>query len=185
MRSRPVLLSIALMLLAGTAGASDGLVPPDSRDVWPQWQARITVASSTLSRVSLTDPAAPQRGAPQLGALLGDYYFNMPGLRLPASVGGLRATGGLLSGTRGLSLTPPAALRDASADATVAYLGVGYTGQALKGRWGITADLGLAAESTGNASRPGRAMLGTQGFDNATRELRLSPVLQLGVSYAF
>lgn len=183
---RPALMSITLSLLAGTAAAADGLVAPDGKDLWPQWQARITVSTSTLAPVSLTDPATPQRNAQQLGALLGDYYFNVPGLRLPASVGGLRATGGLLANTHGLSLGPGAWLRDgSSADPAVAYLGLGYTGQAAKGGWGISADLGLAAEGAGGASRLGRALFGNQGFDNTNRELRLSPVLQLGVSYAF
>jgi hypothetical protein len=189
MRTRPALLSITLLLTAGTVVAADGLVAPDGKDLWPQWQARITVGTSALAPVSITDPAAPQRGAPQLGALLGDYYFNMPGLRLPASVGGLRATGGLLANTHGLSLGPQglsSALRDGGgSDSAVAYFGLGYTGQAAKGGWGVTADLGLAAEGGNGTGRLGRALFGNQGFDNTNRELRLSPVLQLGVSYAF
>jgi len=202
---RPVLLSIAFSLWAGVAAAADGLVPPDGHDVWPQWQARLTVSTTKLAPVSLsawTDPAAATHNSLQSGALLGDFYFDTPGLRLPASLGGLRATGGLMAGARGLAWGGPTVSRagvragltaqstaapfasDSSGD-TVPYLGVGYTGLAVKGRWGITADLGLIAENPGGASRVGRALFGNQGLDNSLRELRLSPVLQVGVSYSF
>jgi hypothetical protein len=33
--------------------------------------------------------------------------------------------------------------------------------------------------------RPTRSLFGVQGMDNAVRDLRLSPVLQVGISYAF
>jgi hypothetical protein len=186
MSTRPALTSIALLLLITSASANDGLVAPDSSELWPQWQARITVSTSILAPVALTDAAAAPRSTRQLGGVLGDYYFNTPGLRLPASTGGLRATGGLLTSTRGFNLGPALGWRDANNDASAAaYLGVGYTGHAIKGGWGITADLGLAAEGTGATNRLGRALFGNQGFDNTSRELRLSPVLQLGLSYAF
>jgi hypothetical protein len=108
----------------------------------------------------------------------------MPGLHLPAYLGGLRATGGLLTSTRGLGFGPPPSWRDSGNDSAAAYVGLGYTGHA-KGGWGITADFGLAAEGNGATNLLGRSLFGTQGFDNTSRELRLSPVLQLGVSYAF
>ena len=191
------------MLAAGSGWAAEGLVPPDGRDLWPQWQARITVNTSTLAPVSLTGvlDSAP-RGLPQLGALVGDYYFDAPGLRLPASLGGLRATGGLLAGSRGLAWGMGSALRPSShfglawtgglsaqmGDSTpdpLPYVGLGYTGMSLKGGWGISADLGLVAEYSAATARPTRSLFGVQGMDNAVRDLRLSPVLQIGISYAF
>lgn len=174
MSFRPSLLtSILLVLLTGGAVAADGLALPDGRIVWPQWQARITLSETPLAPVSLTERAKSrlaQRPAGANGALLGDFFFDTPGLQLPASLGGLRATSGLMVTARGFF--------QPSAD-TVPYLGVGYTGLGLKGGWGITADVGLALDY------PGRSVLGTQATDTAVRELRLSPLLQLGVRYAF
>lgn len=204
MPHRAALLLIATLLSCAVAHAADGLVAPDSQDLWPQWQARITVASSRLSPVSLmrATEAPLASGAAQIGALVGDFYFDAPGLRLPQSVGGLRATGGLMAGSRNLSWglsAPvntgsrfglllgsglPAWAAEASSD-TLPYLGLGYTGLSAKGRWGITADLGLVAEPNGGSGRPGRPILGIQSLDSALTSLRLSPVLQLGVSYSF
>jgi hypothetical protein len=173
MRTRPIPFSFAVAALCCQAAfAADGLLPPRSQDVWPQWQARVTVSTTALAPVSLT-------GEPQTrSALLGDYYFKAPGLRLPASMGGVRATSGLMFGSRGWGAAPPT-------DPTLPYVGLGYTGLAIKGGWGFTADLGLVAENPSGAGRFGRALLGNQNFDSALRELRFSPVLQVGVSYAF
>lgn len=200
---------IAILLPAtwlGAALAADGMAPPKEADVWPQWQARITVSMATLAPVRLTaDAGAAQRQTLQSGALFSDYYFDMPGLRLPAATGGLRATSGLLAGARGLAASglAPRPRGDArlgfalqsgvspqaadGADGTVPYLGLGYTGLSLKGGWGLTADLGLVAEQPGNAGRVGRALFGngSQSWDAALRDMRFSPVLQLGVNYAF
>jgi hypothetical protein len=206
MSARTVLLSIAVPLLSTAALAADGLAPPNGADIWPQWQARLTVSTTRLAPVSLsawTDPATATHPSLQSGSLLGDYYLDAPGLRLPRSLGGLRATGGLMTGARGLApTTTPSMLRSGqrtglatstsvvplagdTATDTVPYLGVGYTGLALKGGWGFTADLGLVAENPAGAAHVGRALFGNQGLDNSLRELRLSPVLQVGVSYSF
>jgi len=200
-RSAPIVL--ASMLFGAAALAADGLTPPSSDVVWPRWQARVSVGSAVLLPVSLNGDAGA-RGALPSGAIFSDYYFDAPGLRLPASTGGLRATSGLMVGPRGTPVVGASTLRaggrlgfapalgtlqsvgDGSAD-TVPYLGVGYTGFALKGGWGITADLGLVAESPANAGHVGRALFGNSGqtFDGALRDMRFSPVLQVGVSYAF
>ena len=198
MRTRPMLSWMAVVALCPSAFAADGLLPPRSQDVWPLWQARITVSTAPLAPVTLAGDTAGHN-AVQSGAVLSDYYF-APGLRLPASMGGLRATSGLMFGPRGLASgsgtpwragglalqngTSPLA-SDGSSDNTVPYLGLGYTGLALKGGWGFTADFGLVAENPSGAGRVGRAIFGNQSFDNALRDLRFSPVLQVGVSYAF
>ena len=73
---------------------------------------------------------------------------------------------------------------DGQADATLTwpYLGVGYSGGSLRNGLSFSADVGLAAQNPG-AIRFGR--VGAAGFDDWARELRLMPVLQLGVSYSF
>lgn len=200
MRQRSTVLAAALVGWAGLAWAGNGLAAPDGREVWPQWQARVTLSTATLDRVSIsTSPdARPQRLGLQSGALLGDYYFDLPGLRVPALLGGLRASSGLVIGPRsqalsgagllrsgqpfGLAVRSPglALLDDRPLDATP-YVGLGYTALGANGAFSISADLGLVAEHPG----AGRALFGAQGFDSALRAMRLSPLLQVGVSYSF
>jgi hypothetical protein len=74
---------------------------------------------------------------------------------------------------------------DTIADSTLTwpYLGVGYSGSSLRGGWGFSADLGLAAQNPG-AIRLGRAFSG-QPLEDLVRDLQVTPVLQLGVSYQF
>lgn len=196
-------LTLSLSLVSAAALAGQGLTAPAVEQVWPQWQARITVGATKLDPVALTGTLSPQpHSLIQSGALLGDYYLSTPGLRLSSMVGGLRATGGLMVGPRylafggapvygagerfGLSVQSIAApwATDANADA-VPYLGIGYTGLDVKGGWGLTADFGLIASNPSGAGRIGRALLGSQGLDSSVRDLRLSPVLQIGVRYAF
>ncbi|MEX8493102.1 hypothetical protein [Sphaerotilus sp.] len=108
--------------------------------------------------------------------LVSDYYF-APSL-------GLRATGGLQTdvagshdvrlGTTGQRATP--------------YVGLGYSTGGVNanrwGRWGLSADIGMQAVR-GSDVTLGRALESPTGVGELIRELRLTPVLQLGVSYAF
>ena len=158
--------------------------------------------------VGLTPAAVP----PALisARLLGDYYFSGR-LSADGRASGFRATSGVLFGSRlgAWGGTPSAALgaasvsverrsfgllpgaldagRDERAAAAVPYVGIGYSSDALDshGRWGISADLGLMALRQSDAVRLGRALDGARGTDDALRELRLTPMLQLGVSYSF
>jgi hypothetical protein len=52
----------------------------------------------------------------------------------------------------------------------------------VRGGWGVSADLGLAGRSGSNG---GLRVNGNQSFDDLMRELRISPMVQVGVSYAF
>lgn len=168
---------------------------------WPHWQARFGLAATT----TLDAGARWQFSA---GQLLGDYYWR--GLRPrdthTDSSGGFRATGGVLLGQRSLALGTPALASaqgggltlsrsvrlaapgrgDGAAESwsAVPYVGIGYSGVSLRGGWGFTADVGLTATSGGLRARRDGA-LGTQGLDELLRELRLTPVLQFGASYAF
>jgi len=179
------------------AAAANGLVAPPADTLWPQWQARIgvqTASASPLGMSRLLDGGANPRSW-QGGALLGDYYFATP------SFGGFRASGGLMFGNTGgapllsaalgsrLGLTVQgsgnAATPGADSPGTVPYLGLGFTSTAWWNALSVSADLGWVAEQPSAAGGVGRALFGNQGKDKAWRELRLSPVLQVGLRYSF
>jgi len=182
---------IALVLTASHAAAEGLSIRPESV-AWPRWQARLGVTTAAAARADL-HAAGPLQSA----RLFGDYYFTGPGFGTGRVGGGLRATSGLLSGPHALS-APTLPSRQGlsfnlsarqSADASldsgvpVPYLGVGYTGVSLRGGWGFTADVGLMAPGSG--LRVGRGAVASQSVDDLLRDLRLTPVLQLGVSYSF
>jgi hypothetical protein len=159
------------LLAAWPAGAADGLNPP--ADAWqgPRWAARLTVSQ--------------QQRVPQW-RLMGDYYLLGPARIFgPDASGGLRLTSGLFSGPRGAMFgqSRHRTLADnGDINTTWPYLGLGYSAASLRGGWGFSADLGLAAE------QPGMLRLGrmfSRDLDDQLRELRLRPLLQVGVSYAF
>lgn len=136
----------------------------------------------------------------QAGVVLGDYYFSRHRLGTSDVSSGFRATSGLLLGQRSLALGIPALAGPQTLGLTVLrqprlaipgiesqqegwsavpYFGVGWSGASLRGGWGVTADFGFAARSTGLRTNTAQAV------DDLLRELRLTPVLHLGVSYAF
>lgn len=166
-------------------------------DAPPRWQARLQLSS--------IDPAAD--ATPQLGGsrvlsanLLGDYYLTRSGFS--GLQGGLRATGGLLMGPLSMSQSsgglalgsgPVAAGRrslptqhmDAYAlepSASLSYVGIGYTGRLQGGGLAFSADFGLMSGSVGGL-RLGRSS--AQGFEDAMRDLRFKPLLQLGLAYHY
>jgi hypothetical protein len=138
---------------------------------------------------------------------MGDVYFGADGDKL--QTGGFRATSGVIVGARsslwgglatgtgngllsvdrrlfGQSPGLPANFADASADSgTLPYVGVGYSSVAARSGWSFSADLGLVSLSPGNAVRLGRVVGGGQNLDDVVHDMRLAPVLQLGVSYSF
>jgi hypothetical protein len=202
--------ALLLLSLALPAAADDGLQAPAAAAVWPQWQARITlqsvVSTSPLGtnlmsgplQARLGDGPAPQRHL-QSASLLGDYTFATPW------IGSFRASGGVLLGSAGptamsgnwgasglgLALNNSSAAaaltnaagQDAASPST--YLGLGFSGAAWRSSLAFSADVGLLAERPGAALSAGRALLGNQGAQNALRELRLSPLLQVGLRYQF
>lgn len=192
---------VSSLCLAQWAQAAEGLVV--SGEAWPRWQARLSLGTSPAG---MSGAAAPESASQVVAAsLLGDYYFSTPRLGSAEVRSGFRATSGLLygsawgslsgavvggSGASGLGLArqnlaavPPGV--DAVDSTTLPYLGLGYT-QVSAGGWGISADIGLVAQSPGSAWRLGRALFGpSRGLDDAVRDLRLTPLLQLGVRYKF
>ena len=178
---------------ASAAQASDatGITPSAEQLRWARWQGRVSVGA---------EPAGLKLNTV---SLMGDYYFTSS-LLGSRRAGGFRATSGLLLGPRtqswlgqpglnagsafsistqvfGQTATLPAAGETPSDNATLPYLGLGYTGLSMRGGWSFNADLGLVARSPGNVVKLGR----NQSLDDTVRELRLSPLLQFGVSYSF
>jgi hypothetical protein len=196
--------ALALVSTAALAADSDSPYPGAGPLSWSRWQGRL----------SLGTPSTPWRlgadnGAARVGSasLMGDYYFSrsLVGAR---QLGGFRATSGLIVGPRSLlgsaqggfasggafsiggrsiGQAPMPLAADAAADATTTapYLGVGYTNLSVRSGWSVNADLGLVAQGSGSGARLGRGLTGGQSLDDAVREMRMTPLLQLGVSYAF
>jgi hypothetical protein len=190
---------------SSTTWAGGHGIAVDAEQFGPRWQARLQLNSDAPLLTpglaeSLHSALAPVR--PRSAALFGDYYLSNPWF---GESGGARLTSGLFLGQRGALLGPAAAAQLGShvtaslgrlpasvpggADApgesslTWPYLGVGYSGGSLRGGWGFSADLGVAAQNP-SAIRLGRMNSGAS-LDEWVREMRLTPLIQLGVSYKF
>jgi hypothetical protein len=190
--------TVCLLAAPAVWGQSPGLTFDDRVQFGPRLQARVGVNTST----------APSDGSSaswhqQAGVLLGDYYFSRARLGQGQVSSGFRATSGLMLGQRSLALGTPAlagphgmavtqlrqprsalpAIESASEPwAAVPYIGIGWSGVSVRGGWGVSADLGLAGRSGSNG---GLRVNGNQSLDDLLRELRISPMVQVGVSYAF
>lgn len=191
---------------AAHAYGGNGLTVDADDLYWPRWQARLSVAGpSVAARIGPSLGGNSAAASPSL-SVMSDYYLT-GSLLGPRRAGGFRATSGLLVGPRlqtwagpgpapqrgplsldrrvfGSATGQPAA--DGSTDtATLPYLGVGYTGLSARGGWSFSADLGLVSLTPGNVVKFGRVFNGSQTLDDTLRDMRWSPMLQLGVSYAF
>lgn len=166
-------------------------------DANPRWQARLQLSSVDGG----SEAQQPHLGGSRVlsANLLGDYYLTSSGFS--SLRGGLRATGGLLmgplsmsqssgglalgsglvtAGRRSLSLSGPDAY---SVDnANLSYVGLGYTGRMNGGGLSFSADFGLMSGSYGGP-RLGRSS--AQVFEDAMRDLRFKPLLQLGLAYSY
>jgi len=182
---------------AASAGEGNGLTVNAEQLGWPQWRARLELGAEPAPAAIGGDALLRPRSA----AVFGDYYMARPYF---GHTGGLRVTGGLMMGVRGALLGPglvPATGAmsaiapsrrlagwnsiDGTGDTVTAwpYLGIGYSDSSAQGGLSFSADLGLAMPGQGML-RAARS-LGSQSLDDALRDLRLTPVLQLGVSYRF
>lgn len=195
MRAKPWICAATLStsaLLAMSASA-EGLLTDADRVPWARFDARVL----PLAPHWRSDLAPYERSGLKLGRLgiVGDMYFGS-GDASPDR-GGFRATGGLIAGARPSSNVTSFDRRAFSApsftstsepaidSSTVPYLGVGYSNAWPKTGWRLSADLGLVSYSPGSATGVGRVLGGSQSLDDLVREMRLAPVLQLGVSYSF
>lgn len=175
-RAVVLVLSLAAAAVATPAVAGDGLDAAPGLLGSGHWRWRLD-ADPMAGRPATSSVVLGLEPPARVTRLLGDYHLEQ--LRF-GEAGGLRLTGGLW-----LSPRSPFGL-DAGADGPrgpLPYLGVGY---ALgSGGWGLSADLGLTAQGLGAAAQVGRILYGGLSLGDALRELRLQPVLRLGVAYRF
>lgn len=182
----------SLVLAATSSQAAEGLSAPKLDSLWPQWQARVQLQTASLLPFGASK-ALEVKG----GAMLGDYLLVQP------SFGVFRATGGIVLGSLAgaplykalpgqvLSLSvqgnglQPTLLPVAESPQPLPYFGLGFSAAPLGSGFSISADFGLVSQSPGSSVELGRALLGNQGVERAFRELRLSPMAQLSVRYAF
>jgi hypothetical protein len=195
------------LTIADARAEGDGLAANADRVPWARLQGRIAYAPGAPGwRAELTPF---ERSGLQVGSvgLLGDVYFGSAQDVRARSAGGFRATSGVLMGARspwlgsvsassglfasdrrlfGASANAILNPADTSADAgTVPYIGIGYSNLSAKSGWSFSADLGVVSQSPGNVVRFGRVFGGSQSLDDVVRDMRLAPVVQLGVSYSF
>lgn len=186
-----------LWAASGSVLAADGLQARSPDSVWPRFQARVTLPLASAAWLA----SAPQLGtvggtpASSGGSVLGDYYFAAHGFSHFRASGGVllgaaSGTSMALAGTgRGLSLTAPprndAAAGGGDLAAAAPYLGLGYSGPLWHSGISLSADVGLVAERAVISGHGGSALFGNQALDGAVREMRLSPLFQVGVRYAF
>lgn len=149
------------------------------------------------------DIAVARWGTAQARArLVGDYYLQGVGA---SGHTGLRLTSGLAVGpaedtlalpmVRLGAVSPVPGLHEAPTlqgvdrpgpRVALPYIGLGYTSLAPReGGWGLSADIGLGGLRPGERVRFGAGSPTAAQVENVLNALRLAPVLQLGVSYAF
>jgi hypothetical protein len=188
---------LSLAMASAVAADGRGLVVDPERLSWPSLQARLQLSTEALAPSLGSFDSVTLR--PRSAALFGDYYVSRPYF---GNTGGMRLTSGVVTGPRGavfgpgqatapgpfgISLAPrgagPSFADNGEGTQTLPYLGIGYSGSSLRGGLSFSADLGLTAQNSGN-QRLVRSMT-TQTLDDTLRELRFTPVVQLGVSYRF
>ena len=193
---------------ADARAEGDGLSANADRFAWARFQSRIAFAPGAPGWRA--DFAPMERTGLQIGSLglLGDVYLGSAKAAAGTPAVGFRATSGILIGARSPLLsaaTTPSAgglyasnrrlfgaspgtlvASETSVDSsTVPYIGIGYSNLSTKSGWSFSADLGVVSQSPGNVVRFGRVFGGSQSLDDVVRDMRLAPVVQLGVSYSF
>jgi hypothetical protein len=169
-----------------------------SQAVWPRWQGRLGLALPSPDVDGDGFTASPLWHRAPAASFMGDYYIT-GSLLGERRLGGLRATSGLIYGAGtatlgglggyGFTLRGRSSLGVGEAvsasTSTVPYLGLGYTGLSPRGGWGFTADVGLMMLNPAPMARLGRAASSWNTTEDLLRELRLTPLVHVGVSYAF
>lgn len=180
----------ALVVISGSATAQHGL----NMNADPRTEQRLQLGPVQMG-LTVSEPGPTARAL-----LFGDYYLTGPGFGQGDIAGGLRLTSGLAIGprraTQGL---PPVRLGEGprgqsslrlgpdtdNSRVALPYLGLGYTSLSARDGWGFSADIGLGGVPQGERFRLGRSGPTAAQVENVLNDLRLTPVLQVGVSYAF
>ena len=183
----------AFAVISSSATAQHGL----SINTDPRAEQRLQLGPVQLA-LTVSEPGTAPRAQ-----LFGDYYLTGPGFGQGDIAGGLRITSGLVIGAAGPRRTnqglPPLRLGEVprgpsslrlgpdpdSSRVALPYVGLGYTSLSVRDGWGFSADIGLGGRAPGERLRLGRSGPSTAQVENVLDDLRLAPVLQLGVSYAF
>lgn len=206
--------SVLLMaFLAAPVLAGEGLKVDPASTFWSGEGSNIRLNALWVSTTpalgqrwtGMRDVNAGRAGA----TVVGDYYFSAATPTQSLYRSGFRASSGLLIRQPGVSLTelawssraaatfgtPPhlqlssavSSLTEPNTESysTLPYVGLGYSGIHAKSGWGFWADVGLVMQNPGNMLGVGRVVSGSQSAEDLLRELRLSPLLQLGVNYSF
>lgn len=171
-------LSCLAALIAAPAPAQDrGLALTVDALGGAQWQSRFEHDGRPFVGRDRSLWLQAAQAPPQVLRLLGDYQFNR--LRL-GETGGLRLTAGLL-----VNLRPPSTSATLTIDDSTAlpYAGIGWAGGSSLGTWGISADLGLAAQGLGSL-RLDRLFNGGNAL-SVNGAPRLLPIVRLGMHLAF
>ena len=192
----------ALACCPAVAALADDLKLAPLEASSPRWQARFQLSSLDTGPLAGLD--STRSGSRVLSAnVLGDYYLTNSGLG--GVRGGLRVSGGMLLGPLSLSqsssglalgnhgdqslsvgqrsvslLSPRLDINDPSA--SMSYLGVGYTGHALRSGLSFSADLGLVTSTSLGGLRLGG---NPTALDDVLRDMCYKPLLQLGLSYSY
>lgn len=175
MRTRFWILALPLMALPAAAFA-DGLNASLPGAEPSRWHTRLELESMFV-RAEPTSFGLGANQSWQSARLFSDYHLDA--LKF-GQTSGLKLTSGLLVTQRGMSTSPEDDARSAWP-----YLGLGYSGGGQRGDWGFSADIGMAAQSLGAAVRLGRVFGGGLSASDALRDLRLQPVVRLGMTYSF
>ena len=203
---RWITLSAASFVPLAALAGGEGLSTDADRVPWARFQGRISYAAAAPVAATPLSPSDGTGLQVQGMSLMGDVYFG--GSR--TSAGGFRATSGLIYGSRislagmsamvpasglvnvdrrvfGATPTGPSYATDPANDSsgTLPYIGVGYSSLAARSGWSFSADLGLVSLAPSNAVRFGRVFGGSQNLDDVVRDMKLTPVVQLGASYSF
>jgi hypothetical protein len=197
---RRIALTCLLALLAVPAGAQDGLtvVLDKSPGLSSAGTSPRLGPGDLRMNLSVAEPGTALARA----RVLGDYYLTGPGFGDDQVSGGLRVTSGLAIGPqRDTTALPPSRLggglqwearepapyayQGQGASVALPYIGLGYTSLSAREGWGVSADIGLGGLRPGERVRFGAGNPTTAQFENMLNDLRLAPVIQLGVSYAF